>query len=165
MTRRSSGSARSRSPQSRNRGSVPWLHVCRDPAAMQRRISAAPVRCPQDAYALLRSEAGIEDQECFYVILLNVAGYARGIELVHRGTMTGMVVHPREVYRLAVATGADAIICAHNHPSGTLKPSDSDKQLTSTLRAAGEILGITLADHLIVTAKGFYSLAKADELG
>lgn len=143
---------------------VPWLMVCRDAGSMKKRLSRTPVRSPADAYKLLSSKASLEDQECFYVILLDVAGYARGIELVHRGTLTGMAVHPREVYRLAVATGAHSIICAHNHPSGTLKPSDADKHLTAVLRQAGDILGVDLADHLIITSEGYYSLARAGEM-
>jgi DNA repair protein RadC len=144
--------------------SVPWVQICRDPSSMSKKISSKPVRSPRDAWLLLRDRARSEDQECFFVIILDVSGYARGLELVHRGTLDSMTVHAREVYRLAVVSGAHSIICAHNHPSGELRPSDADKALTFSLQRAGEILGIPLADHLIVTAKGFHSLARSGEM-
>jgi DNA repair protein RadC len=67
-------------------------------------------------------------------------------------------VHPREVFQPALEYGAGAVIIAHNHPSGSLEPSDADLEVTRQLVAAGKILGIDLLDHLIIAASGHQSV-------
>lgn len=73
-------------------------------------------------------------------------------ELISVGTLTSSVVHPREVFRPAIDHGAVAVIIAHNHPSGSIEPTEADMQVTARLKAVGELLGITLLDHLIMAA-------------
>ena len=68
-------------------------------------------------------------------------------------------VHPREVFRFSVATGAAAIIVAHNHPSGDPSPSAEDRRITERLRECGEMLGIEVLDHVVVAGSEFYSFA------
>lgn len=90
------------------------------------------------------------DKEHLFVIGLNNKLVIQYIDLVSIGTATGADVHPRETFRLAVMRGAVSIIVAHNHPSGDTTPSKDDKAITHRLREAGEIIGISLNDHLII---------------
>ena len=78
-------------------------------------------------------------------------------ETVSIGTLSASLVHPREVFSPAIAHCAAALIVAHNHPSGDCTPSSEDKDATRRLCRAGELLGIPLLDHLVVSASGFFS--------
>ena len=77
---------------------------------------------------------------------------------VSSGTLTTSLVHPREVFRAAVREAAACVIVAHNHPSGDPEPSPEDLEVTRRLRAAGELLGIPLQDHVILGERSFVSL-------
>ena len=96
-------------------------------------------------------------KEHFYVMHLNVRSRVNMVELVHIGTMTSSVVHPRETFRRAVLHGSVQIIVAHNHPSGEADPSDEDTKMTRLLVDAGNLLGIQMRDHIIFTPACFYS--------
>lgn len=76
-------------------------------------------------------------------------------EVISVGTLTANIIHPREVFRPAIEYSAAAVIVAHNHPSGSVKPTTSDKKITKQLAAAGEILGIDVLDHLIIAGNRF----------
>jgi len=80
-------------------------------------------------------------------------------ERLSKGGITGTLVDVRLVFKEALQNGATAIILAHNHPSGTLRPSQPDIKLTKKLKAAGESLDIKVLDHLIVTEKAYFSFA------
>ncbi|WP_456432636.1 JAB domain-containing protein [Nitratifractor sp.] len=112
-----------------------------------------------DAYTLLYDYTK-KDREHFLSIDLDGAGRPIEVRVVHIGTLTNSLVHPREVFRPAIANGAAGIIVAHNHPSGTLVPSRADRTVTDRLRQAADILGIELLDHLIITPHGFCSFAE-----
>jgi DNA repair protein RadC len=104
--------------------------------------------------------AGIRDKQQEYFVLLTLDGANR---LIHRhtitiGTLTASLVHPREVFAPAIADRAASIIIAHNHPSGSLDPSPADQEVTKRLKQAGELLGINLVDHIIVTKDDFRSI-------
>jgi DNA repair protein RadC len=84
-------------------------------------------------------------------------------QLIHRetisvGTLDANLVHPREVFYPAVQNPVSGVIVAHNHPSGDLSPSSEDKDITDRLKQAGEILGIDLIDHIIVSKEGYKSM-------
>lgn len=79
-------------------------------------------------------------------------------EVISVGTLTGSLVHPREVFQPALAYGASGLILVHNHPSGVAEPSDADIAVTEQIVAAGRILGIALLDHVIVTKHSFTSI-------
>ena len=79
-------------------------------------------------------------------------------EIISVGSLTANIVHPREVFQPALEYGAVAVIIAHNHPSGTLEPSEDDIGATEQLIAAGKVLGIELLDHLIIAKNTFTSL-------
>jgi DNA repair protein RadC len=96
--------------------------------------------------------------ECFVVLLLNTRKRVRGHQLVSNGTMDTLLVHPREVFRLAVLAGAHALVIMHNHPSGEPTPSEADIKVTRDLIRAGQLLKIELLDHVIVGANRHCSL-------
>lgn len=112
---------------------------------------------PDDLYPLIR-HYGEREQEHFIVSDLNGAHEVLSINVVSIGTVSKTIVHPREVFANAVGERASAIIVAHNHPSGTLQPSNEDIDITKRLKYAGEILGIPILDHLIITGESYISL-------
>jgi len=99
----------------------------------------------------------IELQEEFKILLLNRANEVLGVYALSRGGITGTIVDVRLIFSVALKSNATSIIIAHNHPSGTLKPSDSDINLTKKIKKCSEFLEISLLDHLIITKYGFYS--------
>ena len=107
-------------------------------------------------------------QEQFYVIPLNRKNYPLGRFLVTLGTATSALVHPREVFRPAILSGASSVVVAHNHPSGDPAPSRADISITHRLNEASRILDISLTDHIVMGSKkvdpnnlGYYSFADA----
>ncbi len=116
-----------------------------------------PVNSPQDACRVFKN-AATKDRESFYALYLNVRNEVLGIEEAHRGTLTAVDVHPREVFKGAVLANAAAVIVAHNHPSGDPSPSSDDMALTRRLVKTGKMLGVPVLDHLVVTRKGCESL-------
>lgn len=101
----------------------------------------------------------LELQEEFKILLLNRANEVLGIYQMSKGGITGTVVDVRLIFSVALKCNATGIIIAHNHPSGTLKPSEADIALTNKIRRCSDFLDITLLDHLIVTKYNFYSFA------
>jgi len=102
----------------------------------------------------------IELHESFKVVLLNNSNTVKGIFEMSSGGITGTLVDVRILFAVALKTLSTGIILAHNHPSGTLKPSKSDKNLTTKIKRASELLDIKLLDHLIITPKHeYYSFA------
>ncbi len=83
-------------------------------------------------------------------------------EVISIGSLTANIVHPREVFRPAIERGAVAVIVAHNHPSGVAEPTNADIRATKQLKAAGEVIGIPLLDHLIVTKTQCISIIDND---
>lgn len=110
----------------------------------------------QDVMPLLADIAD-KKQEHFVCISLNGAHEVIKKRIVTIGLVDRSQVHPREVYADVISDRAAAVIFAHNHPSGDLKPSNSDLKIHEQLTEAGKILGIRILDHLVVTRKGYYS--------
>lgn len=99
-------------------------------------------------------------QECFFVLLLNTRNAPIGKpRMIAMGTVNSVEVSVRDVYRDAIKRNAVSIIVAHNHPSNDSDPSAEDRRLTARLVAAGDILGIKLLDHLIITSCTITSFA------
>jgi DNA repair protein RadC len=118
---------------------------------------------PADAYPLVRHFAD-RRQERFICVSLNGAHEVIAVRLVTIGLVNRTVVHPREVFADPLVDRASAIVAAHNHPSGRLTPSIEDEEITARLKAAGELLGITLLDHLIFTDRGYYSFLQGGKM-
>lgn len=114
--------------------------------------------------AMLDNEHEIDQQkEHFWVIGLNGANVIQYVDLVSLGLLNRTLVHPREVFRMAIAKGVNSIIVAHNHPSGSLEPSNDDLAVTKQLKAAGQVVGIEVLDHIIL-GEGHISLKAANLL-
>lgn len=110
-----------------------------------RRIST-----PYDAYKLIQDFLVDSDREKFVVACLDVKNQPVSIQVVSIGSVNQSIVHPREVFKVAILSNASKIICFHNHPSGNITCSKEDKNITNRLKECGEILGIELVDHIIV---------------
>jgi DNA repair protein RadC len=98
------------------------------------------------------------ERECFVAIMLNTRRRVKGHYLVSIGTMDTILVHPREVFRLAIMTAASGIVLAHQHPSGDATPSEADIKVTRDLIRAGQLLKIEVIDHLVIGRPDFSSL-------
>lgn len=121
--------------------------------------STAVLRGPEDIYTRLRSRLVCLDQEVFVVLALDVRGRVLDEIEVARGTLSGVEVHPREVFRPLIRRSAYACVVAHNHPSGDPTPSVEDQVLTRRLYEVGRLVGIELLDHVVVAATGYSSMA------
>lgn len=102
--------------------------------------------------------------EEFWVLFLNNSNKVIKSEQLSKGGITGTIVDVRLAFKQALQLGAVSIILAHNHPSGTLKPSQADIQLTKKIKTAGESLDIKVLDHLIITEKAYFSFADENML-
>ena len=102
--------------------------------------------------------------ECFVVLILNTRRRVKGHHMVSVGTMDTILVHPREVFRLAVVTNAAAIVLMHNHPSGESTPSSADITVTRDLIRAGQLLKIEVLDH-VIQGRGMPGYTSLRELG
>ena len=112
-----------------------------------------------DADRLLRPMLQDLDREHFIVIGLDAKNAVIGMNTVSIGSLTLAIVHPREVCKPLILMNAAGFICAHNHPSGDPTPSSEDRQLTTRLKQAADILGIRMLDHVIIGESGHYSFA------
>lgn len=112
-----------------------------------------------DAFAVLEPVLSELQHEEFWILYLNNANRVIHKSQLSKGGITGTLVDVRLVLREALELGAVALILAHNHPSGALKPSEADKAITRKLKVAAEVLDIRVLDHLIVTEKAFFSFA------
>lgn len=115
------------------------------------------VRNAKQAYQYLK-DMGESQKEQLRGLYLNSRYQVVHDEIISVGSLTSNIVHPREVYQPAIERGAVAIIIAHNHPSDRLEPTMADIQITEQLLAAGEILGIELLDHLVITSNKYSSV-------
>ena len=135
-----------------------------------RRIaSAKPIEkihlsCPQDVADFLMPRLRYAAKEQFVVILLNNKNKVIGTEVVSEGSLSGSIVHPREVYAPAILYHAAAIMVAHNHPSGDSKPSTEDTEVTRMLARSGKVLGIPMIDHVIIGDGNYYSFLENEAL-
>lgn len=121
------------------------------------------IACPQDVHAILEALLASEDEvdrdkEHFWVFQLDTRHQIKVLELVSLGILNAALVHPREVFTRAIANRCNAILAAHNHPSGNAMPSQEDLEITRQLVKAGEILDVKLVDHVIVTDSGYVSM-------
>jgi DNA repair protein RadC len=116
----------------------------------------------KDAYKLFLSKWDMDSinmVEQSYMMLLNRVNRVLCIKPISSGGVSGTVLDPRVVYRYALVAGATALMIAHNHPSGNLKPSKADEQVTQKLKEVGSFHDMHLMDHLIITSEGYFSFA------
>jgi DNA repair protein RadC len=125
--------------------------LCREPVALC---------APQAVYAFLRSKLAGLPHEVFQVIYLDAQNRVIGDEELFRGTLTQTSVYPREVVKQVLARNAAAVIFAHNHPSGVAEPSQADRQLTDTLKAALGLVDVRVLDHIVAAGQETVSFAE-----
>jgi len=119
---------------------------------------------PRQAFQILRDRIEDWSREHFLVILLDARHCVQGVETISVGTLTASLVHPREVFKPAVAQSVAAILIGHNHPSGDPEPSPEDLELTKRLSDAGRLMGIDLIDHVIFGKQAYVSLKERSVL-
>jgi len=120
-----------------------------------RRLTSA-----SDVWSHLRARLAMSEVEEFWALALDVRHRIQSERCLARGSLTGVEVHPRDVFRPLIRAAAAAVIFCHNHPSGDPTPSRQDVELTTRLREVGELCGITVLDHVVVGWEGFASLAE-----
>jgi DNA repair protein RadC len=126
------------------------------------RYGATIIRTAEDVYAYTADMRDLP-KEHLRGLYLNTHYQIVHDETISIGTLDANLIHPREVFRPALAYAAAAVVLVHNHPSGTSTPSDADLQVTDQIRKAGHILGIELIDHVIVTQDGFNSVVHTEQ--
>ncbi|MBD3583994.1 RadC family protein [Flavobacterium selenitireducens] len=119
----------------------------------------AKISSSHDVFVLMQPLIGELAHEEFWILYMNNANKILNKTQLSKGGMTGTVVDVRLVFKIALQHGATGVILCHNHPSGTLKASEADRQITRKLKSAGENLDIKVLDHLIVTENAYLSFA------
>lgn len=117
------------------------------------------IQSSSDVFELMAGELGDLLHEEFWIILLKRNNEVIGKVRISSGGISGTVADTRLIFKQALEGMSSAIILVHNHPSGNLNPSQSDKQLTSRMKEAGKLLEIGVLDHLIITNAGYFSFA------
>lgn len=120
-------------------------------------FSKEVISSADDAAALLRPLIGDQSYETFYVFYLNHANKLLKYSCISSGGLTSTTVDPRMVFQEALLQKATRIMLCHNHPSGSLRPSNADVNITHKLKAAGKLLDIEVLDHVIVSTEGYFS--------
>lgn len=122
------------------------------------------ITCSRQAYELLRSCIGDKPYEEFWIIMLNKANKIIHKCSISEGGISGTVVDPKKIFKIALDYHSSSIILGHNHPSGNLNPSDSDRKITTKLIQAGKMLEILVIDHLIIGDDSFFSFSDSGEI-
>lgn len=130
----------------------------------RRRRESTTVRTDQisssrDVYELLRRQFSDLNHEEFWIVLLNRSNKVLSRHLISKGGQAGTIADPKIIFQTALENHSASIILSHNHPSGNLKPSQADLQLTRKLKDSGDLLDISVLDHLIFTDSGYLSFA------
>ena len=117
-------------------------------------------KTPEDVVALVRGRLKGKKKEYFLALLLDTRNQLIRVAEISVGSLDSSIVHPREVFKEAVAASAASVIFAHNHPSGDPEASEDDLNLTKRLAEAGEIMGIDVLDHVIIGEEKYLSLKR-----
>ena len=118
------------------------------------------LKTPEDVAALVKARLKEKKKEYFLAILLDTRSQLIKVAEISVGSLDTIVVHPREVFKEAISASAASVIFVHNHPSGNPEPSEDDRKLTKRLAEAGEIVGIDVLDHVIITDKKYLSMKR-----
>ena len=116
---------------------------------------------PEEVASFLQEQIGSRPREVFTAIFLDHRNHLLAFEHLQEGTVDHTAVYPREILKRALELHATGLILAHNHPAGSLEPSEGDKQLTRQVLAAARAMGLTVHDHLILTTEGHFSFRQA----
>ncbi len=131
-------------------------------------ILGCKIKRSEDIYDFLKqiyNPKTIDLKESFFVVLLNRANNVIGYSEISQGGVAGTVVDNKILFSTILKTTmACAIVLTHNHPSGQLQPSGADLKITRTIKQIGDLLEITVLDHVIMTSDGYYSMADSGDL-
>ncbi len=115
------------------------------------------ITSPKDAADIMMEQMRYYQKEYFKIILLSTKNQVISAETVSIGSLNSSIVHPREIFNIAIKRGCASIILVHNHPSGDPTPSKEDTEVTNRLVEAGNIIGIEVIDHIIIGEGKYYS--------
>jgi len=118
----------------------------------------ASIKSPEDAADIIKKYIGDDDRESFVILLLDTKHKVNWLHTVSIGSLNASIVTPRETFKAAILANASAIILGHNHPSTNCSPSREDINITKRLQDVGELLGISIIDHIIVGGDNYTSL-------
>lgn len=119
---------------------------------------------PTTIFEYYKNKIGYNKQESFCCVYLDAKNMVIKDSELFKGTLNRSLVHPREIFREAYILGAVAIICVHNHPSGKVKPSSDDIILTERIKSVGDIMGVKVLDHIIISSDNYYSFIEHGDL-
>lgn len=125
--------------------------------ALEKSLEQDIVENPEQLISWLKQEIGAKQQEHFLAVYLDAKNHILEYRILFKGTLDASLVHPREVFKEALLVSACRILVIHNHPSQDLTPSRADQRMTQRLKQAGELVGIELLDHLIVSSTDYFS--------
>jgi DNA repair protein RadC len=117
------------------------------------------IKSAKDVYHHMISLFKDKDHEEFYILILSRANKVKSIELISKGGISGTLADGKVIFKKALEQSASAIILCHNHPSGNLKPSKADIDLTNRLIEFGKLIDLQVLDHLIITNEDYFSFA------
>lgn len=118
------------------------------------------VKTPHEVVSLVRGKLKGKQKEHFLALLLDTRGQLIKISEISIGSLDSSIVHPREVFKEAISASAASVIFAHNHPSGIPEPSEDDVKLTERLVKTGEVIGIEVLDHIVISDNNYVSLKR-----
>lgn len=127
-------------------------------------VAREKISCSRDAFMIFRSTMGDQPYEEFWILILNKANRIVRKCCISEGGISGTVVDPKKIFKIALDKHASSIILGHNHPSGNLQPSEADQKITRKIKDAGNMLDIAVLDHLIIGENGYYSFADQGEM-
>lgn len=129
----------------------------------ERKQATYAIKSPADAFKAL-SRYRNKPVEHFFMISLSAAHEVVSVRIISIGSLDRAIVHPRDLFIEAIKDRSAAIIVAHLHPSGRTEPSEPDIELTRRLRQGGELLGIPVLDHLVISRNGYWSMVEHGQL-
>ena len=135
-----------RKKDSLNEVRVVNIRMVREPSL----YSEDRITCPEDAVKAIAKDLATYDREVFAVLNLKTNGQPINLNICSMGTLDASVVSPREVFKSCILSNSAAFIAIHNHPSGSISPSQEDKDVTQRLLSCSELLGVKMLDHIIV---------------
>jgi DNA repair protein RadC len=124
---------------------------------LERDLGDYQITDPEGVVRAIRASITDKAKEHFKILLLNTRNKIIRIGTISIGTLNASLVHPREVFKEALIHDAFSVILAHNHPSGDCEPSEEDLRITTRLRDAGNLMGIEVLDHIIITSQSYFS--------
>lgn len=136
---------------------------CRVCLVREGEVKPVKISDPKDVYDLVKYELASADREMLLSVMLTSSNHLIGVEIVSVGSLGSTQTSPREVFKSAILGNANSIILCHNHPSGSLSPSSCDYSITDEMVKAGKLLGVGVADHIIVSHVGYKSLREDDD--